>query len=105
MTRTELLDKLNMLQFFNQRAGRELWQEKPKEVQDKDIENADKILGEAIEMLTPRKPKKVIHIDYVYGRQLYIGFCPVCKNEVGTSEIPYRYCPCCGQKIDWEDEE
>ena len=48
MTITEIIDKLHMLQFFNQRAGRELWQSKPKEVQDKDVENADKYLSEAI---------------------------------------------------------
>ena len=48
MTITEIIDKLHMLQFFNQRAGRELWQSKPKEVQDKYVENADKYLSEAI---------------------------------------------------------
>ena len=48
---TEIIDKLHMLQFFNQRAGRELWQSKPKEVQDKDVENADKYLSEAIKAL------------------------------------------------------
>lgn len=51
MTITEIIDKLHMLQFFNQRAGRELWQSKPKEVQDKDVENADKYLSEAIKAL------------------------------------------------------
>ena len=33
MTITEIIDKLHMLQFFNQRARRELWQSKPKDVQ------------------------------------------------------------------------
>lgn len=51
MTITEIIDKLHMLQFFNQRAGREFWQSKPKEVQDKDVENADKYLSEAIKAL------------------------------------------------------
>lgn len=51
MTITEIIDKLHMIQFFNQRAGRELWQIKPKEVQDKDVENADKYLSEAIKAL------------------------------------------------------
>lgn len=51
MTITEIIDKLHMIQFFNQRAGRELWQSKPKEVQDKDVENADKYLSEAIKAL------------------------------------------------------
>lgn len=47
----KLIDGLAMLRFFNQRAGRELWQSKPKEVQDKDVENADKYLSEAIKAL------------------------------------------------------
>lgn len=46
-----LIEKLEMLRFFNQRAGRELWQDKQKEVQDIDIENADEILSSAIEAL------------------------------------------------------
>ena len=32
-------DILDKFEFFNQRAGRELWSDKPKDIQDKDIEN------------------------------------------------------------------
>ena len=32
----DILDKFD---FFSQRAGRELWSDKPKDIQDKDIEN------------------------------------------------------------------
>lgn len=46
-----IIDKLEMLRFFNQRAGRELWADKEKEVQDKDIENADRILNNAIDLI------------------------------------------------------
>lgn len=46
-----IIDKLEMLRFFNQRAGRELWADKKKEVQDKDIENADRILNNAIDLI------------------------------------------------------
>lgn len=35
----ECLDILDKMKFFNQRAGRELWFDKPKNIQDKDIEN------------------------------------------------------------------
>lgn len=48
MTRAELIDKLEMLRFFNQRAGRQLWADKDKTTQDVDIQNADKYLTEAI---------------------------------------------------------
>lgn len=36
------LDILDKMKFFNQRAGRELWFSKPKNIQDKDIENFNK---------------------------------------------------------------
>lgn len=52
MTKKEivwLIDKLHMLRFFNDRGGRELWNDKPKEIQDQDIDNADKILTKAID--------------------------------------------------------
>lgn len=35
----EIIDKRD---FFNDRAGRELWNDKPKEIQDEDIRNAHK---------------------------------------------------------------
>ena len=39
------LDILNKWEFFQgQRAGRELWSDKPREVQDKDIENFNRDL-------------------------------------------------------------
>ena len=46
-----IIDKLEMLRLFNQRVGRELWADKEKEVQDKDIENADRILNNAIDLI------------------------------------------------------
>ena len=33
------LNILDKMEFFNQRAGRELWFDKPKNIQDEDIEN------------------------------------------------------------------
>ena len=51
MTNEEIIDGLEMLLFFNQRAGRELWGDKSKDIQDKDIENADNILKHAITAL------------------------------------------------------
>lgn len=31
----------------------------------------------------------------------YHFFCPVCKKEVNDM----KYCPSCGQKLDWRDED
>ena len=95
MPRSELLDKLRMLRFFNCRGGRELWADKPEDVQNQDILNADKILGEAIEMLTPKKP---FHDDAV-------GVPNGC-NSCGNLLLPEdNFCPICGQAIEWEDKE
>ena len=51
MSREDIIDGLEMLKFFNQRAGRELWNDKQKEVQDKDIAKAEEILQSAISEL------------------------------------------------------
>ena len=40
----ELLERVGMLIFFNQRGGRELWNDKPRDVQDTDIRNAEATL-------------------------------------------------------------
>ena len=44
----KVIDYLEQIRFFNQRAGRELWNDKPTDIQNKDIENTDKKLSEAI---------------------------------------------------------
>ena len=51
MNKQEIIDGLEMLLFFNQRAGRELWNDKLKEIQDKDIAKAEEILQNAIKEL------------------------------------------------------
>ena len=51
MEKSEIIDKLEMLIFFNQRSGRELWANKPTSVQDEDIANAEMVLKSAIELL------------------------------------------------------
>lgn len=70
---SEILDILDKLQFFQgQRAGRELWNDKPQKVQDEDLENfnqdiekirnyakcKDKVLQEIVERLEKEKTKK-----------------------------------------------
>ena len=57
MTRekSSIIDKLEMLKFFNQRAGRELWNDKPYEVQEQDIKDANEILNMAIQVIKQEK--------------------------------------------------
>jgi hypothetical protein len=51
INREKVIDGLEMLRFFNQRAGRELWADKPHDIQETDIANADAIYAYAITIL------------------------------------------------------
>ena len=42
------IDGLERLRFFNQGAGRELWQDKPHDVQEMDMANADAVYADAL---------------------------------------------------------
>ena len=99
MTITEIIDKLHMLQFFNQRAGRELWQSKPKEVQDKDVENADKYLREAIKALEENAELKrllKLAVDDIY-LAMVDSTCVICKFiRCGCNDST----PCTWQHLD-----
>lgn len=100
MTITEIIDKLHMIQFFNQRAGRELWQSKPKEVQDKDVENADKYLSEAIKALEENAElKRMLKLAVEDINTAMNGtVCDIC------SYVPFTHCddstPCAWRYLD-----
>ena len=47
----KVIDGLERLRFFNQRAGRELWGDKPHDVQEQDIASADMVYADAIKLL------------------------------------------------------
>ena len=47
----KVIDYLEQIRFFNQRARRGLWNDKPTDIQNKDIENTDKKLSEAIQTI------------------------------------------------------
>lgn len=87
MTITEIIDKLHMIQFFNQRAGRELWQSKPKEVQDKDVENTDKYLSEAIKALEENAELKRL-------LKLAVEDIDAAMNETGCDICKFTRCVC-----------
>ena len=46
-----LRDRIEQAKFFNQRAGRELWNDKPKDVQERDIESSDKLYDALIKLI------------------------------------------------------
>lgn len=87
-----VIDGLEMLRFFNQRAGRELWADKPHDIQETDIANADAIYTDALALLKSQEP---ISDTYHYTYQ-----CGNCLEKISTY---FNYCPYCGRKVKWDE--
>lgn len=102
--REKVINGLEMLRFFNQRAGRELWGDKQHDVQETDIANADAIFASAITLLKqqePVEPKEIINDFYpVEDYRRTIGWhCGKCgRNLMGDGD----FCSYCGQAVKWE---
>lgn len=104
---SNLMEILDKMQFFGgQRAGRELWNEKPREVQDRDIAafNRDiEILRKAISDAEPVRHGEWKKRDSALG---YLG-CSECDNAFILDEWfadgKWNFCPYCGAKMDAKD--
>jgi|LSQX01.2.fsa_nt_gb hypothetical protein len=101
------------------RRGREFW----KEVTHEGIE-AQELLQELVDKAVPKRPKKVKRLirklDYTYFEGIQYGFgyyvCPNCSSTLGDAEElkinnfqdnynkDIEYCRCCGQALDWSEE-
>lgn len=55
--REKVIDGIERLRFFNQRAGRELWGDKPTEIQNNDIADADNIFSDALALLKEQEAR------------------------------------------------
>lgn len=108
----EILDKM---QFFGgQRAGRELWNDKPREVQDADIAAFNRDIERLREVVVARM--KTTTLDYAPDRhgewkqfttspiaELVTSWvqCSECSVMYHThSGSKYNFCPNCGAKMD-----
>ena len=81
----EVLDKLSF--FGGQRAGRELWNDKPREVQDEDIASFNRDIEWLREFIRNHMNDGwIVSGEGGYGEE----FCPHCEN--------------CGQAIRWVNE-
>lgn len=90
------IDGVERLQFFNQRAGRELWADKPKDVQDEDIASADTVFNDVLELLkeqpkwipvSERLPKKE---DIPYDCLVALEHGVVCEATFLDMDAPYH---------------
>lgn len=103
--REKVIDGLEMLRFFNQRAGRELWADKPYGVQETDIANADAIYANAIALLKEQEVVESVR-DKETGR---FWLCGNCGEYVGFEDNDPsdpnefdKYCRECGHPVLWE---
>ena len=93
----EILDKMEF--FGGQRAGRELWNDKPKEIQDKDIEDFCRdlqVVRSALKDADPVRHGRWIEVDIV-SNYMWKYHCSCCHSD---GERRYNYCPNCGAKMD-----
>lgn len=95
----EILDKMEF--FGGQRAGRELWNDKPKEIQDKDIEDFCRDLQVVRSAL--KDAEQARHGRWIY--KYFDSYCSVCGWENKADTVTrirndYPYCPHCGAKMD-----
>lgn len=96
-------DILSKWEFFQgQRAGRELWSHKPKEIQDQDIADFNRDI-QIVRSALEAEPVRHGYWENANSRpKTYIRKCSVCGKEAyfcgrGCS---YKFCPNCGAKMD-----
>ena len=53
---------------------------------------------QALEKQIPKKPKNRYKTRYIWDS----AYCPICNCGITAR---WAYCQCCGQKLDWGDEE
>lgn len=61
-------------------------------------DEASRIAIDSIKKQIPKKPKDRYKTKYVWDS----AYCPVCNCGITARWV---YCQCCGQKLDWSDEE
>lgn len=90
MTDNEILkanDILDKFDFFNQRAGRELWSDKPKDIQDKDIENFSNDVKFLKDFLNRQQAEierlKDENLQSEYPARIRVDDFFVCANSLG----------------------
>lgn len=110
ISRRKVMDILEKMQFFQgQRAGRELWNDKPVEVQEQDLKNFNsdiQTVRRYILQLEAVEPNRVEWLKtFRYTREnintgklepVYSYDCPICKYHTGNQGGKFNFCPNCG---------
>ncbi len=109
--KSEILDTLDKMQFFlGQRAGRELWNDKPEDVQEKDLENFNKDIEKIKEYLLNVKPvERGEWKEYSYNQFMGLDDLgePKFKESIDyrctkcdlNSVVKHSFCPRCGRDM------
>ena len=65
----------------------------------KAVDDACLVACEALEKQIPKRPLPVI----THYNEFICAICPSCQKI--AVEVDDNYCRCCGQKLDWSDED
>ena len=105
ISKEEIVDILAKVQFFQgQRAGRELWNDKPTEVQDQDLESFNRDIHTIRKYIVwLEKSVEPVRGEWVFGKNhgdFVEAECTACKGLLLVKwydEIDrFRFCPNCG---------
>ena len=115
MTESEAIRDLDIIRFnphWDELVNEEYWQELM-EMAIKALEDVQKYRAigtpeecrAAVEKQTAKKPDYEGD-GYADGHLVYdTWICPCCGKHYEVDYDNYNYCPDCGQKLDWSDEE
>ena len=115
MTESEAIRDLDIIRFnphWDELVNEEYWQELM-EMAIKALEEVQKYRAigtpeecrAAVEKQTAKKPDYEGD-GYADGHLVYdTWICPCCGKHYEVDYDNYNYCPDCGQKVDWSDEE
>ena len=93
----DILEKWSF--FFGQRAGRELWGDKPKEVQDQDIADFNRDMNTVRSALRPvsqEQVEKVPRCEHCKDGKSFDGQVVIMGNK---GMFPLNFCPQCGSPL------
>ena len=66
----------------------------------KELMKALDMLRELVDKATPKRPRPLfLPMAYIPHK------CPVCWTWVNGTKYKHKYCPYCGQRIDWRNDD